>query len=178
MDLGLAKELYFREFEGKIQQDSRIGIYVGILTAIAGGLAFLIRSAWLAESILCWFSVGFSVIAAVLWFWVIGFVLSGTIGYIYLKIPSPENLLDYWQKLIGYYQENPGVAGSAREDFEEFLIQRFVSAATENERNNIKRSGRFYFANQILPWVIIVSAVAGLFLAINQFLPFLLQKGR
>ncbi len=168
MDLGLAKELYFHELEGKTQQDTRIGGYVALLIAIAGALAFLIRIAWFGKTALCWISFGFSAISGVFWCLVIALILLGAKG-IYEKIPSAERLQDYFQKVQIYYLENPEVKGNADLDFSEVLMHNFVSATTQNERTNLRRSARFYFANQLLPWALVSAAISGLCLAVNQF---------
>jgi hypothetical protein len=177
MDIGFAKELYFRELEGKVQQDTRVGIYVGILTVVAGGLAFLIRGAWPGKTIPSLISLGFSFMSVVLYFLAVIWVLRAMRGYLHKKLPPAEELLDTWKKILEYYKVNAGVEGSAAGDFEEFLIERLVSATTRNDENNLKRSAHFWVVNGFLLWIIILSAISGLCLALNYFFPNFFAKG-
>ena len=177
MDVSLAKEFYFREFEGKVQQDTRLGVYVALLSAVGGVLAYLIRNAWSGQT--NWFlgSLVLSFVSVVLYFLAIVWVLRATVGVIYEKLPSPNTLLAYWQDLSLYYQENPEITGSASSDFDDFLVRHFSSAATRNANNNFIRSARYYRAALFLLWVVIFSALAGLCLFLNQFLIGFCSKG-
>ena len=177
MDVSLAKEFYFREFEGKAQQDTRLGVYVALLSAVGGVLIYLIRSAWSGQT--NWFlgSLAFSFVSVVLYFLAIVWVLRATVGFIYEKLSSPDILLAYWQDLSLYYQENPEINGSATSDFDDFLVRHFSSAATRNASNNYARSARYYRAAQFLLWVVIFSALAGICLALNQLLIGFCSKG-
>ena len=177
MDVGFARDLYFREFEAKAQQDARISVHVALLSAVGGVLAFLIRSAWPGQTPWCRASLVSSFVSVVPYFLAIVWALRGTVGFTYEKLPSPDNLLAYSKGLARYYRENPGISGSASADFEDFLVRHFSSAATRNGRNNLARSARFYRAGQFLLWVVVLSAIAGLCLALNQVLPVLVSRG-
>lgn len=179
MDLNLARDFYFREWDGKAQQDTRVGVYVALLSALGGALAFLVRAAWPAQTPLCRLGLTVASLSLVLYFLAIIWVLRAAIasGFTYEKLPSPENLLAYWQQLSLYYASNPTVPGSAAADFDDFLIRHFASAATRNARNNLAQSARFYVAGQLLLWVWVLGALAALALAANHVLPVLFRKG-
>ena len=177
MNVSLAKEFYFRELDGKVQQDTRLGVYVALLSAVGGVLAYLIRSAWTFQT--NWFigSFALSFISVVFYSLSIVWVFRATVGFTYEKIPSADILLDYWQDLSQYYRENPVVTGSASSDFENFLVRHFSNAATRNSQNNSARSAHYYLASLFLLWVVIFSALAGLCLVFNQLLIGFCSKG-
>jgi len=177
MDVNLARDFYLRELDGKAQQDTRIGVYLALLSALGGALAFLVRATWPAQTPLCRLGLIVAFLSLVLYFLALIWVLRAAIGFTYEKLPSPENLLAYWQQLSLYYASNPTVPGSAAADFDDFLIRRFASAATSNARNNLARSARFYVAGQLLLWVVVLGALAALALASNLVLPVLFRKG-
>jgi hypothetical protein len=177
MDVSFFKELYFREFEIKAQQDSRAGVFVALLSAIGGVLAFLIRNAWpsvlLTSNTYCLISLVLCLIALGVYFLSIVWVLMAMVGYTYESLPSPNNILVYWHQISRYYRENPTAPGSAGEDFRDYLMHNMASAASRNTHNNLARSARYYRASLSLVWVVVISALAALLLSLNQLIPVL-----
>jgi hypothetical protein len=178
MDLDLARDFYFRELDGKAQQDTRMGVYVALFSVLGGALAFLVRAAWSPPRTLwCYLSLIAAVLSLVLYFVAIIWVLRAAIGFTYERLPSLEDILAYRQKLASYYASNPSVPDSAAMDFDDFMTRHFASAAARNARNNLARSARFYRAAQLLLWVVVLAAVAALALAANRVLPAVFLKG-
>jgi hypothetical protein len=162
MDVDLAKELYFRELGSKDEVDKRLGVYVALLSAIGSVLAFLVRSGWTGRTPLRSAELALEGIAVLSYFLAIAWIMRATVGHTYEKLPSPANLLGYWRDIEAYHQANPGVAGDARTDFDDFLLRHLASAATRNAENNLVRSALFYRAAQWLLLAVVVGAAAGL----------------
>jgi hypothetical protein len=99
MDVELAKELYFKEMELKVQLDSRLGIYAVLLSAVGGVVAFLIRSAWPGTTLLARIGVVASIAALVVYAFALTWVLRATLGYTYERIPYPAKILEYWKSI-------------------------------------------------------------------------------
>ena len=169
MDLDLARELYFRELDGKAQQDTRLGVYVALLSVIGGALAVLTKWAWPPDSTLCYVGLAFSVIAVVLYVLSVC-VLLGEVGLDWEKLPTPDELLAYRRKLDAYYESNPDDLGSASSDFDDYLLRHLASAATHNSITNLTRSATFYRAGVLLLAVVILTAISVAALGINQAL--------
>jgi hypothetical protein len=171
MKVEFVKELYFRELDGKAQQDARIGIFVAIFSAIGGILVFLVRNiTWPAITTLPILSLLFCALSIILYAFGIFNVLRAMVGFRWARLPHPDILLQHYKKLINYYAENPTVAGSAGDDFEGYILRQLTLAATHNGENNIVRSARFYRASRYLVWVVIVAAFSGLCLGIDKLL--------
>lgn len=170
MNIDLAKDLYFREFDAKAELDRRIGVYVALLSAVGGVLGLLGRSAWPGRSFLSCLALIFVAVAAILFFLAIAWAFRAIIGYTYEKLPDASQLLSYWQQLNTYYKTHAQVIGNPQEDFADFLIRHCASAATRNGQNNLTRSARFYSATVLLLWVVVIAALAALCLLLDKFL--------
>ncbi len=177
MNLDLAKEFYFRELDGKAQQDARMGVFVGLLSAVGAAIAFLVKNAWPPAT--SWYRVSLTLsgVSLVLYVLAVIWVLRATLGFRYEKVPSPDNLLVYWQNLLGYHGVDPSAPGKAAADFEDYLVRHFASAASRNVGDNLARSALYYGAARFLLWVIVLSALAALSLAAAYLVPVLVGKG-
>lgn len=154
-----------------------MGVYVALFSVLGGALALLVRAAWPQHTALCFISLAAGFASFVLYCLAIIWVLRAAIGFSYEKVPSPENLLAFRQELSDYYAANPWVSGSVDDDFDDFLIRHFASAATRNAGNNLARSARFYSAAQLLLWTVVLAAVAALAVGADHVVLVLLQKG-
>jgi len=137
----------------------------------------MVRAAWPPHTPLCYLGLIAALLSLALYLLAIIRVLRSATGFEYERVPSPENLLAYWQQLSDYYVQNPTVSDSAAADFDDFLIRHFASAASRNARNNLARSALFYIAAQLLLWVVVLGAVAAMALAANHVLPSLFRRG-
>jgi hypothetical protein len=173
----LFKEIYFRELDIKAQLDSRLTVYVAVLTAIGGIVAFLVRSAWPVSTKFHYVSLAVSTISIILLTIAIICAFRANLGYLYQRLPSSDDILKYSKSLIDYYQVNKGMAGNASTDFNEYLLERLSSASTRNSENNLKRSAYYYRTSQFILWTIVSSGVSGIALVINEVFALLLKKG-
>lgn len=177
MDFNFAKELYFRELDGRFQQDARTSTNVGLLSLVGGLLAILIRAMWPAESWLSLIGLLFCGIAIILYLMAVVYVLRATLGYIYESLPPADVLLNHFEDLSTYYSGNPEVEGNAEVDFRDFLTKKMVSATARNWSNNLSRSARYYSASQLLALVVIFGVVAAAAAGANEIMDLFKQTG-
>lgn len=177
MDFNFAKELYFRELDGRFQQDARTSTNVGLLSLVGGLLAILIRAMWPAESWLSLIGLLFCGIAVILYLMAVIYVLRATLGYIYESLPPADVLLKHSEDLSTYYRDNPEVEGNAEVDFSDFLTRKMVSATARNWSNNLSRSARYYRASQLLAFVVIFAVLASAAAAANEIMDLFKQTG-
>jgi hypothetical protein len=168
MNLELAKTLYFRELDGKVQQDGRVGTYVALLTAIGGALAFVTARVWPSPTLLLKVGLALSVVSVILYFFAVVWLFRTTIGSGYELLSPPGDLLSHWHEVSAYYVAYPDVPGSAAEDFDHALLLRLTTAATTNALNNRRRSARFHRVGQLLLVVVVLTAVAAVLIAIER----------
>ena len=178
MTLELARALYFRELDAKAQNDSRVGPYVALLTAIGGALVFLIGRSWPATTPLLQVSITLSLISIVVLLMAVLWVLhSLAASFDYEYLPSAEVLLGPWRDLSRYFARNSDAAGTPREDFDDSLLARLSSAATTNGANNRIRSARLHVVGRLLILVVVLLAGAAALLAAETFVSWHSQTG-
>jgi len=151
----LIKELYFRELETKNQHDSRPAFQVGALSILGGLLLFGYQH---FRPICYGFSVAFWVffVPALLSYMLsLIQVLRANLGHSYERLPAADILYDYYLKLQDYYARNRDAAGSADDEFAEFLARHMVLATSRNTHSNLSRSSRHYSAMRALAFTVV-----------------------
>lgn len=177
MDLEFVKENYYREWEAKAELDSRVGIFVGLLSVLGGGLFFLTKEAWPPNS--SWLirtSLGLSMIGFT--FFVLGLyqLLASVIGYTYKRIPWMSQLMEYVENLETYYAKYPEVRGTVQTSFQDYIFDHFVKAATVNAGHNAERGERFYRTSQYLVGSVVCALLSATSLGVDKFVTFLWSK--
>ena len=177
MDVTLLKEIYFRELDIKAQLDSRLTVYVAVLTIVGGIIAFLVRSAWHGSTCFHYASIALSTISILILAIGILCAFRANIGYLDQRLPFADTILNYSKSLVEYYKINKGVQGTASEDLDKFLVERFSSASARNSENNLKRSAFYYRTSQFILWSLVSSILSGIVLALREVSILLLKKG-
>jgi hypothetical protein len=176
MTLEFARALHFRELDAKAQNDTRVGVFAALLSATGGAIAFVISRAWPADSLWSFIGLGLALLAAAALLLAAVGVLRSLIGFDWAYLPSADTLLAHWRALSFHFKANPSF-GSAREDFDDELLERLSSAATQNGANNRLRSARLYIAAQLLLVVVLLLAGAASALAVNAYSRHVSQRG-
>jgi hypothetical protein len=194
MDFEFVKQLYFRELDGRFQQDSRINIYIGLLSVIGGIVAVLFQRVWpgivqikniqqqnLGFSsapleqvwnsqnifiVLCFIICIAAVFACVA---AVIFLFRAVIGHHYELLSPTTNLLQHFNVLSEYYTQYPNPDITPQKDFQTVLTQKMAEATTRNVKINTIRSARYYRVSQCLAWAISLIFLAGILLAFKTF---------
>jgi hypothetical protein len=179
MNIELIKEQYFRELDGKVQQDGRTTLQVAVLTVLGGVLVVAYQglapaSGWQAIVLGCLFWPGLAAFVFALIQ-----VLRANIGHLYERLPSADVQYQYFKKLERYYTHTSKVSGSPTADFEDYLARRMVQSAARNSNVNQRRAAIHYNAVRGMAWVVVFALpAAGLSLAIQEDAKDRLEKSR
>lgn len=194
MDFEFAKQLYFRELDGRFQQDSRTSIHVGLLSVIGGIVAVLLQRVWpqiinlvqimdsqqnagftiaplqplwTSQNILSVICLGFCILAACACVAALIFLLRAAVGAKYEALASPTELLNHSGNLAKYHAQYSTPDSTFQSDFQNYLIQKMVEATTQNTRTNFMRSARYHRASKCLAFAIIMASLAGIVIALR-----------
>jgi hypothetical protein len=159
MNVSLAKELYFRELDAKVQQDQRLAPSLVLLSLIGGVIYFLIQG--LPPAVLSVQSIA-TTLAVICYAAATVYVGRATVGHAYEVLPDSDALLRYYTGLAEYYCAKQDTGGTADGDFEDFLLRHLVAAATRSRYYNLRRAAHYYLANRFAAAAIALAAVAGL----------------
>jgi hypothetical protein len=168
MNLELAKTLYFRELDGKVQQDGKLGTYAALLSALGAALAFVMARVWPSPTPLLKISLALSVVSVILFFIAVVWLFRAMVGSGYELLPLSRELLGHWEELSAYYSAYPSTPGSPADDFDHELLLRLTSAASTNALNNRVRSARFDIEGRLLLAVVVLTGVAVAFVAVDR----------
>lgn len=178
MTTEILKEIYFRELDIKAQLDSRLTVYVAVMTATGGLIAFLFKCSWPAMNYIQYASLILAVSSTLLLATAIVCAFMSNLGYVYQRLPSSEDLLNYSKELEEYYLKNPQVAGAAPEEYDQYIKARLAKASTRNAHNNLKRSAYYYRSTLFIMWSFVSSGLSGITLAANQVYMVISIKGQ
>ena len=167
MDFDFIKDQYSFELERKNQLSIALNLPTGVLIVLGSLLGFFAKEFPYDLSpvitIIFFLILG---IAMILFFIAVCYLIQSFFGYKYSFIPTPGRLKDYYDKLLhhhrslyDYYKsleeyygvepkENdyPKPEELAKQDFQEFLSQKYISATNKNAKNNNSKSARLHSA--------------------------------
>lgn len=168
MNADLARALYFRELDARVQQDARVGTYVTALSATGAAIWFVLGNAWPARTFLGAASVACAAFSAVAFLGALGFVLTASVGYQYQTSATANEILEYWGSIRKYHEAHQSIPGTAEKEFDEFLIRKFCDAATNNAQVAKTRSERFHYAGRLLTGAVVLVALSGITLTVDK----------
>lgn len=167
MNVDLAKALYFRELDARVQQDARVGTYVTALSATGAAIWFLTGKSWPPITVLDTVALVLAALASVALVASLWFVLRASVGFEYKTSATANEILEFWGELKKFHEAHQSIAGTAEKEFEDFLIRKFCEAATNNAQIAKTRSERFHYAGRLLTGVVVGVVLSGTALAAN-----------
>jgi hypothetical protein len=157
MEFDFVKELYFRELDGRHDQNGRASLYLAVLTVLGALLVFCLRQHPTGGFSSLYFLL---ILAFLLYALAIIFVLLANLEFGYLQLPYASELDAYHRELQDYYRQNPEVRGEPGQDLKDILYLKMVEAATHNSQTNLTRAARYYAANYFLAGAIVFGLLA------------------
>jgi hypothetical protein len=142
------KGLYDNEWIRRAEIRQAASLPTGVLTLLAGVLVFYVRSYSFPHG---WVSIVFFLALAgaiVAFLFALYMLLRALFGPKYKRIPWPSQIRDYQEGLTEYYRNKPGGDAALSEEFDRFLIDRYVDAANRNAENNVNAGEYLYKANR------------------------------
>ncbi len=146
LELGFVKELYLQELENKHKLDSRMPTLVVILSGIAGLLYYSVHAFTPGAP---WFNLIIAtsiVLSAGLYLAAFVYLIRGTLGHTYGRIPSAKEIASTFKDLQDYHRACPDKPGTPESDLDENLITRMLQATDRNTICNLERGARYYVA--------------------------------
>jgi hypothetical protein len=159
-ELDYYRDLYDSEWNRRDEIRQALALPAGVLTLIAGVLVFYARTFSFPQSWSTYVFV-FSLITAAASFVVAVYMLARAVfGPKYTRIPWPSEIRDHEEALLNYYRKRPGGIPAARDEWEAFLIDRYVAAGNRNAANNANSGEYLYKANRAVV-ITLISIAAG-----------------
>ena len=155
---GLYQRLYDEELSWRDQLSTAVGIPVGVAIVLGGVLALYARAFPGWDGGLGWW-FGVTLVAGTLS--LLGAVVQlirARYGYTYERIPFPSEIREYEKSLLAFHQAN-GTESQFRDEFEEWLTDRMVSASDRNLQNDVQKSHHLHWS---LTWLIAALVAIGL----------------
>jgi hypothetical protein len=170
MSLDLYRRIYDEEWRRRDAIQASITLPITLVSVLGGALFVFARSfSFAVDPLTFWFTVPFTV-AAVACAVTIYFLVRTSFGYLYRRIPWPDDIRRHHNALHSFHESQGDPPGLAERAFDDFLIARLVDAAERNARNNVDSGQYLYRAHQAL----IVTLVAIILTA----LPYLIDQRR
>ena len=192
MDFDFIKDQYLLEIERENQLRTSLNLPTGVLIVLGSLLGFFVKdfSYDLSTGTTIIFSI-FIGISAILFVIAVVYLILSFHGRTYAFIETPGelksyydellhhhiNLSDYYKSLEEYYgvepreRDYPEPEVLAKQDFQEFLSQKYISATNENTWNNDSKSARLHSANLFLIFTLcstLVCSVPFLYADLNK----------
>ena len=171
MDFDFIKDQYLLEIERKNQLRTSLNLPTGVLIVLGGLLGFFAKdfpyNLSTGTTIIFFFLLATSTILFLI---AVYHLIRSFYGRTYAFIETPgelktyydkllhhhRNLSDYYKSLEEYYgvepreKDYPKPEVLAKQDFQEFLSQKYILATNENTWNNDSKSARLHSANLFL----------------------------
>jgi hypothetical protein len=160
MDLSFHKQLYFFEWERKEKLGSSAALPVALLTALAGGILFLLQSYPYSNKFSTTVFLLLVAGSAISQITGIYFLIRSLYGYWYEQIASPEKLQDYFAELENYHTKTGGTIADAQRDFEKYLRVHLAEATAVNRTNNTRTAGGLHNAMGSIIFALIFAGLA------------------
>lgn len=157
---------YDKSLAERIDINNSLSTPIGILTALLAGLYFCITSfSYECQPPLMYAFVVFAVVSALLLIISIVYLILVfaefpiSVGYINL---NDSDLLDqYFQDLIIFYSNQPGISSSdvlanAKKDFDDYLLAELIRNSANNQRTNRIKTARLFQSHKFMIYGLIV----------------------
>ena len=192
MDFDFIKDQYLFELERKNQLRISLNLPTGVLIVLGGLLGFFVKEfPYDFSTPTTFIFLLFLGIATIFFLKAVYHLIRSFYGRTYVFIETPgelkiyydkllqhhRNLSDYYKSLEEYYGVEPRESDYpkpevlAKQDFQEFLSQKYISATNENTWNNDSKSERLHSANLFLIFTLcstLVCSVPFLYADLNK----------
>ena len=157
MDADLYKDLYEFELEQRAHLGSIVNIPIIASTALATAAVTMVLGFSYGDSCLTWaFAAAMAAFSAALAF-AVYCIFSSLLSYEYMKLPKASDLRKHFLDLKAWHHDE----AAAKEDFRQYLNERYAEATDVNNINNQNRGNYIFRANIALAVGMILLAMAG-----------------
>lgn len=160
LDYEYYRDLYDEEWARRDEIRQAVSFPSGVLTLLAGVLVFYSQTYGFPTGSAARVFVAAMAVAGVAFMSSVYFLSRSLFGPKYKRIPWPSELRDFQEGLIAYYHGQAGGEAAAREEWERFLVDRYVDATNRNASNNANAGEYLYKANRAVIVALVATAVA------------------
>jgi hypothetical protein len=157
MSGGLYEKLYETEWQRREHLQAALSIPLGILVLLGSGLLVLVRQFDTRDAVLKLVFWPTFVLACAAFATATYMVVRSFYGYVYSRIPLPSELYRHHEALKAHY-EALGKPSLADQEFELYLMRRYINAGDRNSVHNANRGEYLHKANRSI--VLALSATA------------------
>ena len=137
MDVNLAKDLYVFELERRGQLAESANTMITGMALVAALLGFLLQARDVSTFAFDPFAIAMG-LALAAFVYALHQLISFYRHVEYFAIPTAKALQGHYRALQEYFEKNPGL-GTAKEDFDEYLIDKYSEATEINAVTNFAR---------------------------------------
>jgi len=166
------KEQYDKEIDRKLHLDNSINIPIGLITIIVGLIYFILKTYPFGVSdsisLIIKVSMTFEILLLFISAYFLGKVYNNLFkGFRYKLLPFSLELKDYQNKLNEF---NKQANENDKEDFENYLINKFIDNSDNNGRINNKRNNNLYIAKTLIFITIILTLISVLISSLKIYI--------
>lgn len=167
MKSDIYKDHYQFEWDHRSHITSALNVPIAVATVIGGAITVMAQKFPYSNEVITWFFVPLPSLGAISIIVSAVFLFKAFHGYQYQRIPTPQTLRNYYDKLVEWHNQYGNGKADADKEFDDYFHKRMAEATEINARNNKAKSAYLYRTNTSL-------AVSLLFVAIAS-VPFLIK---
>jgi hypothetical protein len=172
--LDLYKELYFKEVEKKDALNDSLNLPFGLISALlAVWFYYSVNYDYKFNSCIFYIFIICLFISLILLIVAVFFLLKSYINlfrdYRYSILPAVDEIDRYYVQLVEWYKENKGTVQDADNEFEEYLVDIYRDASSNDSHENIRRSENFIFGKVFLYCSIVGLLITSLCFGYNYY---------
>jgi len=141
--LAFYERRYLHEIDLREKLEGRTRTSLLLLGIVAGVLGYVLKSSVLVGSFdFHWSLFALLGVGSVTFIAALLYCLRSMVGYHYQLLPASDNLEAYYQSILEEFKKVSAAKARewANEDFEQYLMEAYISYASQNTRNNDAKS--------------------------------------
>ena len=159
MSVEFYRNLYEDEWVRRAEVRQSASLPAGVLALLAGVLVFYARSYSYPPGWISYVFVVSLAVASSAFMMAVYMLCRSFFGPKYRRIPWPSQLRDYEEGLLRFYKSKGDDATSANEEWEVFLVDRYVDASNRNSENNANAGEYLHKANRAVVVALIATGL-------------------